>query len=57
MRLATWNMDYWRRSDELSARAWDFLRERVRPDVEVFDEEAAWEPSGHCPIAVEWAGA
>ena len=31
-------MDYWRRSDELRARAWYFLRERVRPDVALVQE-------------------
>jgi exonuclease III len=25
------------------------------PTLELFDDEAAWELSGHCPIAVEWA--
>lgn len=31
-------MDYWRRSDDLRARAWDFLRERIRPDVALVQE-------------------
>jgi endonuclease/exonuclease/phosphatase family metal-dependent hydrolase len=31
-------MDYWRSSDERRARAWGFLRDRVKPDVALLQE-------------------
>jgi hypothetical protein len=31
-------MDYWRRSSEMRARAWDYLRDQVRPDVALVQE-------------------
>jgi hypothetical protein len=39
-------MDYWRRSTELRARAWDFLRARVRPDVALLQEASPGGQSG-----------
>ena len=38
IRIATWNMDYWRRSAELRGRAWDYLESQVRPDIALVQE-------------------
>ncbi len=46
MKIATWNMDHWRRSADLRARAWDYLRNHVRPDVALLQEA---NPTGQFP--------
>jgi exonuclease III len=46
MRIATWNMDHWRRRADLRARAWDYLRNQVRPDVALLQEA---KPTGQFP--------
>ena len=38
LRIATWNMDYWKRSPALREEAWAFLRDRIRPDVALVQE-------------------
>jgi exonuclease III len=38
VRIATWNMDYWKRSSELRAGAWTYLVERVRPEIALLQE-------------------
>jgi exonuclease III len=38
VRIVTWNMDYWLRSAEQRAAAWDYLRSRIRPDVALVQE-------------------
>jgi exonuclease III len=38
MRIATWNMDHWRRPADLRLRAWAYLRNQVRPDVALLQE-------------------
>jgi hypothetical protein len=44
MRIVSWNMDHWRRSAALREQAWQFLRERIRPDIALVQE--AVPPSG-----------
>jgi exonuclease III len=44
MRIVSWNMDHWLRSAALRERAWQFLREQVRPDIALVQE--AVPPSG-----------
>ena len=38
MRIVTWNMDHWRRPADLRVRAWNYLRNQVRPDVALLQE-------------------
>lgn len=38
LRIATWNMDHWRRSKELRNQAWDFLTRVARVDVALVQE-------------------
>src|SRR5688572_20286687 len=49
MRIATWNMDHWRRSAERRVRAWSYLQGEVRPDVALLQEA---QPSGPFPGVV-----
>jgi hypothetical protein len=44
MRIVSWNMDHWLRSPALREQAWQFLRERIRPDIALVQE--AVPPSG-----------
>lgn len=38
LRIATWNMDHWRRSNELRAEAWRYLENVVCPDIALVQE-------------------
>ena len=38
LRIATWNMDHWRRSKDLREQAWDFLHRVARVDVALVQE-------------------
>lgn len=38
MRIVTWNMDHWRRSQDLRDRAWRYLSEELHPDVALLQE-------------------
>jgi exonuclease III len=53
MRIATWNMDHWRRSAEARDRGWDYLRNKVRPDVALLQEA---NPTGEFPGLVYRSG-
>jgi exonuclease III len=54
LRLATWNMDHWRRSDDLRQKAWDFLERAVHPDVALVQEAV---PAGRgCSVVFREGG-
>jgi len=38
IRIATWNMDHWRRSKELREQAWNLLQRVARPDIALVQE-------------------
>lgn len=38
MRVVTWNMNYWPRSDDARTKSWDFLRLELRADIALVQE-------------------
>ena len=38
MKLVTWNMDYWKHSEEERNQAWDLLDSEISPDIALLQE-------------------
>lgn len=49
IKIATWNMDYWRRSDALRQKAWDYLDNLSKVDIALLQEA---KPNGHGAFSV-----
>jgi len=47
VRIATWNMDHWKRSAALRKEAWDFLVTQVRPDIALLQETVPVDVDDH----------
>jgi len=54
MRIVTWNMDHWRRSQEQRDATWAFLKQAIRPDVALLQE--ALPPDGVGPVVFHNGG-